>query len=214
MEEENKGTLSNKLVLGEPELIYKGKWQSLYKVPFTSEGKPGEWECVGRAPPKSIKQTFGGVIVMPIAVDPETSEKKVLIEKIYRIPIQKYSLEFPAGMKDPEDDNPCTTALRELMEETGYTGTNPRPLTLVKPDPWKSNSTHCQVYVDVDLTDENNKNPKTNLEAEEDITCMWIGINNIKENLEKLAQDLDADLDQRLYTWALGIDYAKKMKAT
>eukprot|EP00343_Euplotes_focardii_P000159 CAMPEP_0205801598 /NCGR_PEP_ID=MMETSP0205-20121125/3609_1 /ASSEMBLY_ACC=CAM_ASM_000278 /TAXON_ID=36767 /ORGANISM="Euplotes focardii, Strain TN1" /LENGTH=108 /DNA_ID=CAMNT_0053066551 /DNA_START=199 /DNA_END=522 /DNA_ORIENTATION=- len=108
-------------------------------------------------------------------------------------------------MRDPGETDPCLTALRELKEETGYVGHNPRPHALVKSDPWKSNSTHCQIYVDIDLPQ---KNLITNLEFEEDITPMWIKLKDLKENLEKIAKEMDCDLDQRLYAWALGIDFA------
>ena len=182
---------------------------NFYHVPFTSGDKEGIWEVVGRSPPSTEKAQFGGVIIMPTAIDPETQEKMVLVEKIYRVPIKKYSLEFPAGMRDKDDDDPSATALRELKEETGYTGHNPKPHALVKSDPWKSNGTHCQVEVEIDLNLEENKNPKANLEFEEDISVIWVKVDGFKENLEELAKKLDCDLDQRLYAWALGLDFAK-----
>ena len=148
---------------------------------------------------------------MPIGINPENGEKSVLIEKIYRVPIQKYSLEFPAGMRDAGETDPWKTALRELKEETGYIGQNVRPFALVKSDPWKSSGTHWQLYVDVNLSLEENKNPQCDLEVEEDITPIWVKMDNLKENLEKLAEEMDCDLDQRLYTWALGIDFAKNL---
>ena len=157
------------------------------------------------------KDEFGGVIIIPTAKDLETGEKIVLIEKIYRIPVQKYMLEFPAGMRDSSDTDPCDAAMRELKEETGYVGHNARAKALVKSDPWKSNGTHCQVYIDVDLSTEENKNPVTDLEPEEDITPMWVKVKGLKESLEKMAAEMDCDLDQRLYTWALGIDYAQRV---
>ncbi|CAI2381095.1 unnamed protein product [Moneuplotes crassus] len=200
---------SRKLQLKEPTLVHEGKWLNYYNVPFTSENKEGLWEVVGRIPPTSEKIKYSGVIVIPTAVDPETNEKIVLIEKIYRVPIQKYSLEFPAGMRDKDDDDPCATALRELKEETGYTGQNPKANLDVKTDPWKSMGTHCHVEVEVDLTLEENKNPKQDLEFEEDITTMWVKIDGLKETLENLAQEMDCDLDQRLYSWALGIGFVK-----
>ena len=127
-----------------------------------------------------------------------------MVEKIYRIPVQKYVLEFPAGMRDPNENDPEVTALRELKEETGYIGHNPRKTVLVKSDPWKSTGTHCQVFVDIDLTLPENKNPVSNLEAEEDIHPVWFKLKNLREEVEKYAEENDIDIDQRVYALALG----------
>jgi ADP-ribose pyrophosphatase len=206
---------SGKLTFGEAQLVHEGKWLNYYNIPYKSDGKvDGVWEMCGRRPPKQEKLPYGGVIIIPIGIEPQTQEKMVLVEKIYRIPIQKFSLEFPAGMRDPHEDDPCATALRELKEETGYVGHNPRPFALVKSDPWKSNGTHCQIYVDVDLTLPENQDPQPNLEPEEDISAVWVKLKDLKTSLEKIAADEDLDLDQRLYSWALGIDFAQNMNSS
>jgi ADP-ribose pyrophosphatase len=44
---------------------------------------------------------------------------KLLFERQYRYPLSRVFLEFPAGKVDPGED-PLTTAMRELTEETGY----------------------------------------------------------------------------------------------
>ena len=107
-------------------------------------------------------------------------------------------------MRDPEETDPCVTALRELKEETGYTGHNPRVTHLVRSDPWKSNAAHCQVLVDVDLTLPENQNPVSDLEAEEDIHPIWFKLSNLREEVEKYAEENDIDIDQRVYAIALG----------
>ncbi|NLL73815.1 MAG: NUDIX hydrolase [Clostridiales bacterium] len=55
-----------------------------------------------------------------VAVD---SDDKILMVRQYRNAIDKYSLEIPAGSKDPEEDN-ITCAIRECEEETGYKPNN------------------------------------------------------------------------------------------
>lgn len=54
------------------------------------------------------------------AIIPVTKDKKILFVKQYRKAIEKMLIEIPAGLID-EGENPQTTAVRELEEETGYT---------------------------------------------------------------------------------------------
>lgn len=54
--------------------------------------------------------------VVVLAVTPEA---RVLLVRQYRPAIERFSLELPAGMVDPDED-PLETARRELLEETGY----------------------------------------------------------------------------------------------
>lgn len=51
-----------------------------------------------------------------LAVD---SDGKILMVRQYRNAIDNYTLEIPAGSKDPDEDN-LTCAIRECEEETGY----------------------------------------------------------------------------------------------
>lgn len=135
----------------------------------------------------------------------------VLVEKIFRMPIKKYVLEFPAGMRDPAETDPVVSGLRELKEETGYVGINGKAMQTAKTDPWKSDGTTAHVLWEIDLAHPDNLNPKVELEEEEDITTIWVKLKNLKGNLEQLMEENDADVDQRLYAWAMGLDYASKL---
>ncbi|KXT75121.1 ADP-ribose pyrophosphatase [Streptococcus sp. DD10] len=58
-----------------------------------------------------------------VALLPVTDEGKLLLVKQYRKAIEATSYEIPAGkLEIGEDQDPATAALRELEEETGYTG--------------------------------------------------------------------------------------------
>lgn len=165
----------------------------------------------------NIQKNFGGCDVFAIATQTEdgdqtiakTGEKMVLAIVIYRVPVMNFVISLPAGIKDDEDENPIITAERELKEETGYVGENGRTSYVTRTDPWKSDDRGTLVFFDVDLTKEENIKPQQELESAEDIRPVWIKLEGLKDNIEKLAAENNYEIDQRLYTWALGLDFAK-----
>lgn len=54
-----------------------------------------------------------------VAIIALTDDGQVVIERQYRHPVGKVLVEFPAGKLDPKEA-PIACAIRELMEETGY----------------------------------------------------------------------------------------------
>jgi ADP-ribose pyrophosphatase len=56
----------------------------------------------------------GAVVVVPLLPD-----GRLVMERQYRYPLGRVLLEFPAGKIDP-GEAPFVTAVRELIEETGY----------------------------------------------------------------------------------------------
>ena len=55
-----------------------------------------------------------------------TPEGEVVMVDQYRHGSETVELEIPGGMMDPGETDPVATAVRELQEETGYTGENAR----------------------------------------------------------------------------------------
>ena len=62
-----------------------------------------------------------GVNVFAVLYSPSRGTKQLLLEKNYRPPVDKYCIEFPGGLIDANESKE-EAALRELKEETGYTG--------------------------------------------------------------------------------------------
>lgn len=82
-----------------------------------------------------------------VAVD---SDGKILMVRQYRNAIDNYTLEIPAGSKDPEEDN-ITCAIRECEEETGYKPNNVKHLIDVHTSVAFCNEL-IKVYYSTDLT--------------------------------------------------------------
>ena len=89
---------------------YKGKFvEVIEQSVLTENGKKMVWEIVKK---KSYKR-----IVFIFAL---TKKKEVILEKIYRIPLEHFIIELPAGLSDKKGETEKEAAKRELLEETGY----------------------------------------------------------------------------------------------
>jgi len=107
--------------------VYKGKYLKVIEKKFlTKTGQKGTWECVERK---------GGVLVFPL-----TKKKEVILEKIFRIPINDYSIELPAGATDKKNETFREAAKRELLEETGYLASKLMPVFEWELSPWIARS--------------------------------------------------------------------------
>jgi 8-oxo-dGTP pyrophosphatase MutT (NUDIX family) len=75
-----------------------------------------------------------------------TDDDRVVLVRQYRPGTDRVCLEIPGGMIDPGED-PCAAAVRELAEETGYTGGTVELLGKVSPNPAIQNNTLYNVLV-------------------------------------------------------------------
>ena len=63
------------------------------------------------------------------AVIPYLPDGQIILVRQYRYPVQRVTLEIPAGKLDGPDEDPYVCAVRELSEETGYTAKTIEKLT-------------------------------------------------------------------------------------
>lgn len=96
------------------EIIFKGKMIDLKvdKIQYNN----------GNEGIREVAIHPGGACVVPV-----TSEGKIVLITQFRYPVQKVTLEIPAGKLDNNED-PFICAKRELEEETGYRSENIKKL--------------------------------------------------------------------------------------
>lgn len=68
-----------------------------------------------------------------------TPDHRLVLVNQFRYGSNDFSLEVPGGVVDPGED-PVTAGVRELEEETGFTGGPPIPLGSVRPNPAMQNN--------------------------------------------------------------------------
>lgn len=154
--------------------------------------------------------------MVAILNDPKSSQgPSLLLQKQFRPPIDKVTIEVPSGLID-EGEDAATSAIRELKEETGYVATLPKDAKAAEGfvmwnDPGFCNTNTKMIFVEVDMADPRNQNPEPELEENEYIETFTIPLDNLWNELEKLDQQGFA-IDARVGTLAQGMEVAKKWK--
>lgn len=176
--------------------LNRTKFLNFYKAIYKNKrGEEGNWIIASRKTEEVMRRQFfegkedepDAVIIVAMH---EESEKLVLIRQ-YRVPLNDYIYELPAGLIDQGEDYKVSVA-RELKEETGL------ELTSIETD----KSTH-KVYLSAGMTDESSALiyckckgtlSKAYMEADEDIEPMLVSKEEAREILES-----DHKLDIKAY---------------
>ena len=136
------------------------KWLHLKEAKYvTNENKEANWNYVSRSGDQKV--------VTCICKSIQSS--KYLIEAQFRVPANKIVLEFPAGLIKPGESIE-QAGLRELKEETGYTG----KVLSVSPFLYKSPGLTDEVtsILEVEIDDTARGTPT--MDANEEIRSFWL----------------------------------------
>lgn len=139
--------------------------ETLPDWPTLDVGEPQDFRVfsvrrVDRRSPRTGKVGSYQVIDAPdwVNVVALTPERNLVMVEQYRHGLDAVTLEIPGGMVDDGED-PGLAAARELAEETGYVGSEPKRLGLVHPNPaiqsnahstWLIENVTCQMEPDLD----------------------------------------------------------------
>jgi ADP-ribose pyrophosphatase len=173
-----------------------GKWLALNKINYSDAfEKERTWESVERL-------NCDGATVMIAKLKP--SERLLLIRQ-YRPPVDSYVIEFPAGLIDP-GESPETTAQRELMEETGYSGKLIKLYEQSFNSPGLTNESIQIAIMEIDEVLPENTDVSPQMEESEDIETMLVPLKDLSDFLDK-AQKKGDFLDSKLLAFAISVDF-------
>lgn len=171
-------------------VLAQSKYLSLYDAEYINKnGEDRHWMIASRKDQHTLEELyFKGTeekIDAAIIAAIHMESKKLVLIKQFRIPINDYVYELPAGLVDPDEDME-TTVRRELKEETG--------LKLLKINHEKTKE---RVYVSTGMTDESvamvycsceGEVNNEYLEADEDIEVFLVSKEEAEEILRSKAK--------------------------
>ena len=174
--------------------LVETKFISLYNIKYLNKkNKEKSWTVASRKKKEVLegiylegkKDKVDAVIICAYHKD----NKKLVIIKEFRVPINKYIYELPAGLVDSDDENFEKAVIRELKEETG--------LDVVE---IKKDLSSNQVYLSPGMTDESaafvyciceGEISKNYLEDDEDIEAILVSQQEAKEIIKNNNTPMD-----------------------
>lgn len=183
------------------------KWIQLQTLSYTDqEGKERKWDVATRTT-KQARDKADAVVIVPLLRKKGSNKVETLLVEQYRPPVDRVTVEFPAGLID-KHESPEDAALRELREETGYVGEKCKVVPQVSPETCMSpgltdESLHC-VLVEVDLDNPyNHGTPKPQLDDGEHVTVKRVDLN---AGVKRVLDEGSGMPIMGLYLFALGLD--------
>ncbi len=128
---------------------------------------------------------------------------RLLLVRQFRPPLNAFAVEFPAGLVNAGEE-PAQTAIRELKEETGYTGTVIASTGLCASSAGLTAEMLDLFMVDIDESLPENLNVRQSLDEGEDIQVLRIPLSSLLDTLRRHQQDGDC-IDSRLAAWTMAL---------
>jgi ADP-ribose pyrophosphatase len=170
------------------EVVYSGKFLRVVNDYFQSDKGTGVWETVER-----LNVNNGAVVVVAL-----TKDNEIILERNWRVPLQSYVIQLPAGLTDKTGETIENTARRELLEETGYLANELIPL-IDTPESAVLTPTSVVHYLAKNVEYIGNEKRDT----AEEIEVIKIPLSELDDFLLNLPQDTLLDLRVTGLLWVL-----------
>ena len=171
--------------------LTKTKWLTLKeKIFIDKKNKEKTWEFIER---NNNRQAA-------VIIAKDNKKEKIVLIKQFRVPFEKYVIEFPAGLIDP-DETPEQTAYRELLEETGFKAV--KTITISPELSTSAGLTNEVVYI-IEVEIDSTKQQSQATEGSEDIEVLIIDISNLKSELDKLSKN-QYIIDSKVWSYAISV---------
>ncbi|KAG0650448.1 Adenosine diphosphoribose pyrophosphatase [Hyphodiscus hymeniophilus] len=198
----------SKILKTEPLNDEDARWTKLVLTTYTDPlGATRTWESgERRTRPKGSEIDGVGIV----AILEKESGPEIILQKQFRPPINKVTIEVPAGLVDA-GETAEQAAVRELKEETGYIGVASETSPIMFNDPGFCNTNLRMVHVSIDMSNPANQNLKPELEDNEFIEVFTVPLKDFWSECIRLEEEGYA-MDARVATIAEGIELAKRFK--
>ncbi|ORZ25911.1 NUDIX hydrolase domain-like protein [Absidia repens] len=197
-----------------PLVLGQGQWLTLEKLHyFDVNGVKRPWErCVRKntAALWPMVNKFHSYSVDIHAILKTNHGLQLLLVVQYRPAIEKYAIEFPSGLIDP-NETVVNAAHRELKEETGYDVEKDTFRLCTQPvcyEPGLTNSTCYVAHITIDTT-AMTASPKPELEQDEwSLQTVALPLKDLMVHLTDLQDKHGLVIDSRVYAFASGLAFS------
>jgi ADP-ribose pyrophosphatase len=155
--------------VADSEDLYRDDWVMALRLDRIS--RPGHDDEVF---PRLVLEHPGAVMVL--AVD---DQDRALVLHQYRHPVRRRFVELPAGLCDVDDEDPLTTARRELVEEAGVSAATWQHLLTSYPSPGISTE-RMEFFLATDLAPAERGDFEPEHE-EADMSVSWVPVDTLLE---------------------------------
>ena len=188
----NKSTKFGVSTVLEEQSLYQGSWSNLVEISYEDEKRQTrKWEVLNR------KNDAEAVIII---AKMEPSDRYIIIRQ-FRPPTNSHLLEFPAGLVDSGETRE-QTAIRELLEETGYVGEFQKISPRLYSSPGLLSEAISFAHIQVDESLPENQSPIAKNEPGEFITVFKKSVNEISEFFNQQSSQ-GIKFDAKLYSFFL-----------
>lgn len=175
--------------------LYNGNWLIVSRIDWGYEGEDRihQWETVNRV-------RTGGAVVVIATLKPSN---RIVLVKQFRPPVNRLMLEFPAGLVD-SGEAPEAAAIRELKEETGYTGTIEAVWPTTPSSPGLTGEVFHMIEMVIDETLPENIERVTDFDSSEAIETLAVERARLHEFLTTQCE-AGIGIDAKLFAFARGL---------